>query len=314
MKNISKMVLMLTGLLATILTALRGFATPPSFGIEAGLGLTRPAKYGAPFRLYFSSRLDAAPEVASVDITLPVGLEHRAGPLHWEGSVKSDSLYIMNLQVCINNPGTYEVSVVVNASKFRNSGYEKSFPLHRSVFLYAREDTIIMFRNRADLDQAIRDSLVFPGVATRRYYARQESLAVVEKINKKLPPDIANDDLPLFAARFLLLSDSIPISKLSDFYTPKQVAPIKKHDLLYSPPRFDRVEKAIAKDCQLRFTPEQIQSLVQKVKRQFTELYEIDQQIVRCEQPDEREKLLRIRYRLETSQLKERIEALNLKW
>ena len=134
-----------------------------------------PLKLGEPLHFNIHADVGSKAEMASLDIKLSDGLRLVKGDLHIaEGEVWKEPLG-EDIIVQIDHPGTYELNVICKIVRMKNDS-SRVLTRSSSQFFYAREDTVIRFSSRSGMEKAIRDSLVYPGVATRRYYARRDSI------------------------------------------------------------------------------------------------------------------------------------------
>ncbi len=308
-KKISK-ILLVVGI---ILTAYCAFATPPLPSVHYQFQPVFPVRFDKPFELHLEWCFRPEPEVTSLDISLPEGVDLLEGDLHWGGKVVRDSMYHKNLLVKMSKPGTYEITTDFIASQLHDTRFEKQFPIHGSIFFYVREDTIAVFWNRAEMETAIKYSQIIPEEQLEaRYQKRVWNKHRDEMKKSNTPPiTISKTLVSIMYEDMYAFNDSINLSNLSQFYTPSQVGRIKQYVLLFEAPRLERVQNFLEIDWLPDLTVDQKDSLVQLIFKQATELYNLDQRILQSEQADEREKLLKERRALLPFQNKERKTLLN---
>ncbi len=253
-----------------------------------------PLMYGKPFHVNIHANVGPKAESATLDLKLSDGLQLIKGDLQvkegdeWKDPIGEDVI------VQINQPGTYELAVTCRIS-FKKDDTSHVLTRTSSQHFYAREDTIIRFTSRSEMEKAIRDSLVFPGVLERRTEERNYFQYFLQGAKMKIIPFTLRCDLAELTRNIPLYPDSTRYKELSGIFDSNQVALIRKYTLLYAPPRYDRIEYALSLDFMDRITKEQLQSMVTLVTKQITELYELDQKILRMKPSDERTKSLQDR-------------------
>jgi len=310
-KKFSTVVLVLTVLLSV--TALTSFATPPSSGIEVGFYLPRRIPFATPFKITFGWTIDSAPEKASADITIPDGIELQKGDLHWEGNIIPSHQHSMDLLICIKKPGEYALSAVINASNFQYIEYNKIFPLHRIVYLYAREDTVALYYSRELMEQQVRDSLIVPSevIANRMYNYPK----IYRDGNPQEFVSYWYDYVGYFEGISLKsLVDTSEIMHFPDVYTPGQASLIKRCGLMFIRPHVERLDSLVYKRYSTR-SDEQIKALIKLFKFQLIELYDADQKVFHAKDETERQQLLKERLTLRKHQEWESFKISNTaKW
>jgi len=263
-------------------------------------------KLDQPFNVMILARIGQQTVPASLDVSFSAGVQLLKGETHWQGIVDSTLDKRMDLLFKISEPGTYEISVLEDFIWGKVEPKLVRFPMHRTMFFYASKDTVIWFSSRDERERAIRDSLVFPGILERRTEERNHYQYFLQGAKMKATPFTLSSDLAELTRDIPLYPDSTKYKDLSGSYDSNQVALIRKYTLLYAPPRYDRIEYALSLDFMDRITKEQLQSMVTLVTKQITDLYDVDQKILRMKPSDERTKSLQDRAVLLKKQTVER--------
>ena len=243
-KNILRTVLLVAGLLVAFHTVSQAFTLPIHMEIKPKY----PLKLAYPIPVYIAGVLQGRAE-STVDISLSDGLQLLKGDLHMVGSFnggKRNGGYTVceeSLFVQINRPGKYEIAVSLNGTNLETPSFAQLLPLHGSTFLYAREDTVVQFETRKEMEQAIQDSMICPQEEqSRRWRIKTQKHRDIlqERASKNLPPATISFNLDRVVSYLGLSSDSINIFRLSDYYDPDQVNFLNKYDLTLAQPRFER--------------------------------------------------------------------------
>ncbi len=310
-------VLLFTVLLFITITNSYAIYTP--YGIE--INPRYPMRFAQPIPVYINGYLNEEAQT-TLDITLPEGIQLLRGQLHLAGVYNTDTInggYTVSeewISVQINRPGTYELSVKLDGKISHSSPFAQALPLTITRYFYAREDTVVFFYDRKDLEHAIRDSLIVPqAVLEQRRMNRMREEVRAERLNEwakrvaeNQPPLVLSRDLvEICRAYHLLENHYTKWYHLSDYYNPDQAKLIFMSELMTAPPELEKVDSVLALDCHGSLTPEQFQAMSRLLKRQATDLYNIDQQIIQS-QPvtQQRVQLLRSRVVMLFEQTEER--------
>ncbi len=245
-------------------------------------------QFAKPFQVWVFGYIGKPSSSASMEISVSDGIQLLDGVLRWNGHIAADSGKRMDLLLKIDKPGIYEVSAIVNANDVQDSTMKVKLPEHISMFLYCREDTIAMFREREEMERRIRDSLIYTSLQLDQMSMKRESAARrIKMLKEKVLPFTTTTSLATMAYwQMILNTDSINPYNLSDKFTAKQVKLIQHNHLLISHPHLDRIESILKADWLPPMTDEQHHNYVKLMKTQSIELYELDQRILHFTQTD----------------------------
>ncbi|MDK9699823.1 MAG: hypothetical protein OEM52_06755 [bacterium] len=274
--------------------------------IEVRLGCDSGGKIGKPiplvYRLFFGRQLSNA----TLDVTLPNGVELIKGSLHWTGSTSATEFIKVPLTVKVVNEGIYDISAVFNTTDNLDEFYSSYFPKRRTHYLYVSEDTAVVDFARVPLERAVRSNWYLPVEKKQALEAKK----LLDYQNEHVLIDTpfvhqAQTNIPLCTQKRLndpahsntnYLSDKITEATLSNFYSPKQIELIKRYRLIFSPLRRDFLETYmnVSKVDINNPSPDYQSSLLlaNAYKEILTELYALDQRIIAAKQNEDRHPLL----------------------
>ncbi len=280
-----------------------GYMSPVNFVFDPRY----PRKMGNPISIFISSAIEGHAE-SVIDITIPAGVQVLKGNLLLRGLLDDDyTVSSETLMVQIDQPGIYEIKFELSASKLEKTNLYKELPIASSCFFYVREDTVVCFWNREEMERKIRDSLIVPQeMLNHRLAIQEEQNEFKERADKNLPPLTISNNIRYAAGCLGLITDSLEYYKRSGRYNSDLYNLIRFNDLMRGYPRMDKVEKKLAMDFHGSITSEQLSKMVETIKRQLMELYDYDQKIINLKPLDERNRLLKERKVLLVTQTKER--------
>lgn len=291
------------------------FATSPTLPLscDIGVGLDRYGlRIGKPFSMGARWWVGAKAEQATIDITLPEGMELLEGNLHWEGEkfwegYSNVRIGVLSraLTVKINKPGTYEVFIVMNVINIQNTLYMKHIPVRKFLYFYAREDTIAVFWNKDEMERKIRDSLIVPEeVILERWHQKNKEEYLKSHPTEFVfqPPQRVPDYWWNYELRIFQNSVAADENYLQTRFSNEQKAFIKKHNLIYQKPDFSKIysqlrDSTIYPDFS-RVPMDKERNLQSLIQKHLLEIYEVDKKMLHVNSYQfeawlkEREKLL----------------------